>query len=86
MAKAFFSRKIPFGVLSVEESNDHISFDAYPVEVDTRVLRLASELRGVLENAQAMFDNMPAPEEAAQTEADYFAAQLVSIFEGYKNG
>ena len=86
MAKAFFSRRVPFGLLPAEENNDSISFDAYPVEADPATVRLASELRSVLANADDMYANMPAPEEAAQSEADYFVAQLSSIAKGWNNG
>ena len=86
MAKAFFSRRLPFGLIPVEDNSDYVSFDSYPVEADPYVVRLAAELRSIIENAQAMYDNMPAPEEAAQSEADYFSAQLSSIVAGYING
>ena len=84
--KAFFSRRIPFGLVPAEENFDTVGFDSYPVDTDERTLRLAAELRALAQVMQEMYDNMPAPEEAAQTEADYLKSNLESIIVGYNNG
>jgi hypothetical protein len=70
MAKAFFSRYVPFYVMAPEEVTDSNGFDAYPVEVSEATLSFARNMREVVDSMEAAFMESPAPEEAAQTEAD----------------
>jgi hypothetical protein len=86
MADAFFNRHIAFGLVPKEETYDSAGFDSYPVEAEERLIRVVSELRGLLNNLDDFYMNMPAPEEAAQTEADYVSSQLASILEGWRRG
>lgn len=86
MAKAFFSRRVPFGLIPAYENRDSEGFDSYPVEVEEKVLMAAVELRQLANTMKDMYANMPAPEECAQTEADFLASNLASIIEGWKNG
>jgi len=80
--KAFISRLTPFYILPADGAGDSIGFDSYPVEVDQRTVDLAVALRSLKGEMDLMFDNMPAPEERPQDEADFFAAALEEIING----
>lgn len=75
---AKFSRIVPFYLLP-DGDLDSDGFDAYPVEVDQGVLDLAVELRELERRMQELFDEMPAPEEKTQDEANFLAAELIRI-------
>jgi hypothetical protein len=82
MAKAYFNRQVPMYVLSADELGDNEGFDAYPVEIDGLEVEKIQALRELLLLMEAQFMNSPAPEEAAQMEADLFVAGLKEIFNG----
>lgn len=75
MAKAYFSRKIPFYLLPMEAHSD-LTFDAFVVEVPESTLKFAMDMRAITAEMEAAFDENPAYEEAAQDEANFFA-QLI---------
>jgi hypothetical protein len=79
--KAKFSRLVPFYLVSVEDANDSIGFDAYPVEVEPRTLATAIALRKIKTDMDAMFDTMPAPEEGAQQEAVFFEELITEVLD-----
>ena len=81
MIKAFFSRLVPFYLVPVDDADDSVGFDAYPVEVDERTLATAVALRRISERMTEKFDNMPAPEEAAQEEADLFEELIAEAYD-----
>jgi len=80
--KAYFSRLTPFYLLSEEEAGDSAGFDSYPVEVTPDLLTLCENLRSVTVDMTAKFDDMPAPEERTQEEADYLSDLLKAVFRG----
>lgn len=82
--KALWNRRVPFFLGTAEEFGDSDGFDAYPVEVEETTLKNVRDLRALLANMENMFDNMPAPEEAAQEEADNFSAGCRLIFKTRK--
>lgn len=84
MVKAYFSRLVPFYLL--RERDDSEGFDAYPVEVEGHILDLAEDLRSVANEMTRLFDNMPAPEERTQEEADFLSALLTEAtsIQGYR--
>ena len=77
--KAYFSRVTPFYLIPVEDMTDHQGFDAYPVMVEADALIKAVLLREMSKTMTELFDNMPAPEEKTQDEADAFAALLAEL-------
>ena len=79
MVKAFFSRKVPLYLLPADTHPDQL-FDAYPVEVPEEALKFIVATRSIITDMEEAFDENPAPEDAAQFEAD-FLVQLV----GYGN-
>jgi len=81
--KAKFSRRVPFFIMSDEEATDSEGFDAYPIEVDSRTVYIAQALRDVAGKMNAKFDNMPAPEEGAQEEAEYFEDLIKGVIDEY---
>ena len=83
--KAFFSRNVPFFLMSPEENTDSDSFDAYPVEVPQDAVDMSQTLRRAALFMNNTFDNNPAPEECAQEEANAWLdslADVVAAFDG----
>jgi hypothetical protein len=74
--RAMFSRLTPFYLMSEDEAQDSDGFDAYPVEIDSEIVTLCENLRDIKRLMDEKFDEMPAPEELTQEEADYLAALL----------
>jgi len=68
--RAYFSRKKPFYLMSQNEVGDSDGFDAYPVVVEPDVLLLCQTMRNIVKAMEDAFNDMPAPEESAQKEAD----------------
>lgn len=77
--KAKFSRLVPFYILAEDEADDSIGFDAYPVDVEPRTVAVCQALRKVAKEMNELFDNMPAPEEAAQQEALHFEEMITQV-------
>lgn len=80
MAKAYFSRRKDFFLLSPEDIGSEEGFDAYPVEVDEVALANIRSVRKLLEQMYESFQNNSAPEECAQQEADMFVDGVRRIF------
>lgn len=68
---AYFSRFVPLFLLP-EDTHPDLLFDAYPVKVDESALQFAVEVREGLDTMRRAFETNPAPEDAAQDEADLF--------------
>jgi len=66
--QAYFSRVEPFYLL--REVTDSEGFDAYPVEVPASALVKVEKIKAILRTMTELFDEMPAPEERTQEEAD----------------
>lgn len=77
---AYFSRLVPFYLLSKEDVADSDGFDAYPVEVDPVALANIRSVRRLVNTMETLFDNNPAPEEVAQQEADELVSEVRRIF------
>ena len=84
MVKAYFSRRTPFYLLSAEEAKDDLGFDAYPVEVDEKVLANVRSVRRLVAMMGKMFEEGSAPEDCAQAECDVLAEQVRLIFKTRK--
>jgi hypothetical protein len=78
--KAYFSRQVPFYLLSAEDLTDELAFDAYPVEVDEVALANVRSVRRLVTSMEKLFENNPAPEECAQAEADALIEDVRRIF------
>lgn len=78
--KAYFSRRVPFYLLSADEVSDTEGFDAYPVEVDPVVLANVRSVRRLVNGMEALFERGSAPEEVAQVECDELASEVRRIF------
>ncbi len=78
--KAYFSRLTPFYLVTQEEMESELGFDAYPVEVDEVVLANVRSVRRLVQKMEEAFDINPAPEECAQLECDMFAEDVRRIF------
>jgi len=78
--KAFFSRVVPFYFIEGKEMSDDQGFDAYPVEVEPKVLANARSARRLVAKMESLFLENSAPEEAAQAEADICADEIKRIF------
>jgi hypothetical protein len=74
--KALFSRRVPFYLIPMDQAQDSDGFDAYPVEVPQFALDMAVQLRVMASEMDAVFMDMPAPEECTQEEADAFVTML----------
>jgi len=74
--QAYFSRLTPFYLIPANAMTDHEGFDAYPVFVSQDALDKAVALRAMSKQMTELFDDMPAPEERTQDEADAFATLL----------
>ena len=74
---AYFSRFVPLFLLPADTHPD-LLFDAYPVRVDKDALQFATEVRERIDAMTRAFETNPAPEDAAQAEADLF----VELFNG----
>ena len=79
--KAYFNRNAPLYLLAADEMGDHEGFDAYPVDVDGTKLEQIQALREVILLMEALFQNNPAPEECAQSEAETFVGAIGAIFD-----
>ena len=79
MAKAFFSRKVPFYLLGPEEVNDSNGFDAYPVDIPSADIDKCQQLRATVDYMENTFLNSPAPEESAQDEATLLSTLLEEV-------
>ena len=79
--KAKFSRLVPFYLMAPEEATDSVGFDAYDVDVEPRTLAVAQALRQMAGEMNSLFDNMPAPEEAAQQEAAHFEELVTEVLD-----
>ena len=78
--KAYFSRKVPFYLLSSEEMGDHESFDAYPVQVEASVLANMRAARRLIKKMEEIFEASTAPEDCAQNEADVLIGEAQLLF------
>ena len=74
--KAMLNRLAPFWLLSAEEASDQLAFDAYPVEVEDTTLKNAQDLRKLMIEAEVMIFESGAPEDTAQTLADFIENEL----------
>lgn len=78
--KAYFSRKVPFYLLSESDVADSEGFDAYPVEVDPVALANIRSVRRLVENMENTFKAGGAPEDTAQDNADELVSEVRRIF------
>ena len=67
MAKAFFSRQVPFYLMAPEEVTDSNGFDAYPVDAPKAAIDEARELRRIAVIMEEQFMLNPAPEDAPRS-------------------
>jgi len=76
--KAYFSRQLPFYLYPMGTNTD-LTFDAAVVDVPQKALNRAMELRAIVDEMKAGFDEHSAYEEAAQEEADMFVSLLAMV-------
>ena len=78
--KAYYSRLLPFFLMTAEEMTDDQSFDAYPVMVDEVTLANCRSIRRLMIMMEAVHLAGSAPEDCAVSESAIFEDEVRRIF------